>query len=119
MKKKFLLFLLIIFLIVSPTISSGQGINPPQTIDEIKDFIIKFLKFFPDAIKKISQQVFISLKKFFNFFKEIGDRFVWGRAKKILDFFVNQIKYRISIFKTEFGIELKELIILVPKLPLP
>lgn len=86
----------------------------PETIGDLKDFLQKLMTamftIFPDALKKSWNDAYVIFKKCYEILKYIWNNFLWGRVGKILNFFITQIKYRISIFGQEFKKELQELL---------
>ena len=114
MKTYFLFFLIVCYLMVIPAGFCNAQMHLPETMGDLKDFFQKLMAaiftVFPDALKKSWNDAYVIFKKCFDALKYIWDNFLWGRAEKILNFFIYQIKYRISIFGQEFKKELQELL---------
>ena len=113
-KYLFLLILTICYLLITPFYCQAQQFQLPGTIDDIKAMFQKLIEaiftIFPNEIKKNFQKGWGIIKKVLEFLLNIWNKYLWGTVKKVLDFFIYQIKYRLTIFKTEFKKELQELV---------
>lgn len=134
MKKYFLLFLMIFYLVTFPIFSfaplessalfqeragikappfltgfAEKELKLPETPEEIKSFLTKFLELLPKALKESWQEVLKIFKKIYQIFKEIWAKFFKATFDKILSFLKKEIQEKRAIFKEELKKEIKEL----------
>jgi len=97
--------------------ASGPPIEIPETEEERKELLDKFMEAFPKGLKNAFQTALGFWKKLFSQLKEIWHKsFFEEKVGEIISFFKEQIEIRKLIFKQEFKKEWEEFKKELPKL---
>ena len=109
---KYSFLLVVIFcLIAIPVFSWAEEgkIKAPETLEEIKSFLKRFLELLPGAMKESWQRALVFWQRIFQKMKEGWNKFLGQRLAKILDPFKEEMGKRKSILKHEFRKKIQEL----------